>query len=111
MVGMIVVFILVGVLVLLGAALLWSGRWPVADSGLQRDPAPTYPAPGSWSATAVTDARFRVGLRGYRMEDVDAMLTSLATQLRQEQEQHTVADGPLDEHEAERPQEQPQAEL
>lgn len=81
---MIVLFLVVGILVLLAAALLWTGRWSSADRGLQREGTPDYPAPGSWSAQAVHDARFRVGLRGYRMEDVDAMLSSLAAQLERQ---------------------------
>ena len=78
-------FIAIAALVILGAALALTGRWGVGDSGSDRPGPPELPADGHWSSDDVANAKFRVGLRGYRMEDVDAALASLAQQLRSEQ--------------------------
>lgn len=77
---MTVVFLILVVLVVLGAALVLVGRWDASlgDSGRpERPPLPPQP----WRAEDVASMKFRVGLRGYRMEDVDAMLRQLAAQL------------------------------
>lgn len=78
-------FILIAALVILGAALALTGHWGVGDAGTDRPGPPELPEGGHWSSQDVVNARFRVGLRGYRMEDVDAALASLAQQLRWEQ--------------------------
>ena len=77
---MAVVFLILVILIVLGAALAFSGRWDasLADSGRPKRP-PLPPQP--WKAEDVRAMKFRVGLRGYRMEDVDAMLRHLAAQL------------------------------
>ncbi len=77
---MAVVFMILVVLVVLGAALVLVGRWDadLTDSG--RPARPTLP-PQPWRAEDIRTMEFRVGLRGYRMEDVDDMLRHLAAQL------------------------------
>ena len=77
---MAVVFLILVVLVVLGAALVLVGRWDasLADSGRPARP-PLPPQP--WRADDIRTMEFRVGLRGYRMEDVDEMLRHLAAQL------------------------------
>lgn len=67
---------------ILGAALALTGRWGVGITGTDRPGPHELPEPGYWSGDDVANARFRVGLRGYRMEDVDAALASLSQQLR-----------------------------
>lgn len=75
---MVWVFVVFAVLVILGAALLLTGR---LDPGtVQADDTPsTLTSPVT--AEAVRSLRFRVGLRGYRMEDVDAALAAIAADL------------------------------
>lgn len=72
-------------LVILGAALAVTGRWGVGISATDRPGPPALPENGRWSSDDVANAKFRIGIRGYRMEDVDAALASLAQQLRAEQ--------------------------
>jgi DivIVA domain-containing protein len=79
------IFIAITALVILGAALALTGRWGVGTSGSDRPGPPALPEDGHWTGDDVVNAKFRVGLRGYRMEDVDAALASLAQQLRSEQ--------------------------
>ncbi len=75
---MVWVFVAFAVLVILGAALLLTGR---ADPGTdQADDAPAA-LESPVTAEAVRSLRFRVGLRGYRMEDVDAALATIAADL------------------------------
>ncbi len=77
---MTVVFVALAAVVILGVALILAGR---LNAGLA-DPGRPGPPPlptGPWSADDVAEIRFRVGLRGYRMQDVDAMLAALAEQL------------------------------
>lgn len=73
-------FIALAALVLLGVGLALAGRLDPGMSGTDRPPAPELPA-APWTAADVRQMSFRVGLRGYRMEDVDAMLAALAAQL------------------------------
>lgn len=75
------VFVLLGILVVLGAALVLLGR---LDSAARDDPTEsrTFPPPGGWTPESIGGLRFRVGLRGYRMDEVDAALESLASELR-----------------------------
>ena len=79
---MVWVFVVFAVLVILGAALVLTGR---ADAGSdQGDDAPaTLQSPVT--ADAVRSLRFRVGLRGYRMEDVDVALAAIAADLAAQQ--------------------------
>lgn len=75
-------FIAIAALVILGAALALTGRWSVGMTGTDRPGPPELPDDGHWSSEDLWNAKFRVGLRGYRMEDVDVVLASLAQQLR-----------------------------
>ena len=75
-------FIVIAALVVLGAALAMTGRWGVGITATDRPGPPELPQAGQWSSHDVANAKFRVGLRGYRMEDVDAALASVAQQLR-----------------------------
>jgi DivIVA domain-containing protein len=75
-----VVFVLIAALVILGAILVLTGR---VDPGLSTDdrpPATPLPA-GPLTAADVRGLNFRVGLRGYRMQDVDAALATMAAEL------------------------------
>ena len=74
---------LLAALVILGAALALTGRWTVGMTAGDRPAAPELPEVGEWDASALRETRFRVALRGYRMQDVDAMMASLAAQLGQ----------------------------
>lgn len=75
-----VVFVLLAALVVLGTVLVLSGR---ADPGVRSAdrPEPTPLPQGPVTAADVRGLRFRVGLRGYRMEDVDAALAAMAADL------------------------------
>ncbi len=77
---MIVVFVAFAVLVILGAALVLVGR--VGTGTDEVDASPALPEP-PLTAAAVRGLRFRVGLRGYRMSDVDAALAAIAADLEQ----------------------------
>ncbi len=75
-----VVFVLFAVLVILGAVLVLTGR---VDPSLTTDDRPhATPLPaGPLTAADVRGVKFRVGLRGYRMQDVDAALAAMAAEL------------------------------
>ncbi|MCH9816670.1 MAG: DivIVA domain-containing protein [Actinomycetia bacterium] len=79
-----IVFLVIGILVVTGAALAYTGKWSVGMNGTDRPPAPTHPKSGQWTGEALRKTKFRVALRGYRMQDVDAVLASLATQLEEQ---------------------------
>lgn len=87
------VFVALAALVVLGAVMVLTGRW---DPGLTRDDRPGPPAlpPGRWTPADVEGLRFRVGLRGYRMEDVDAALAAIAEDLQQREERGVTAADP-----------------
>lgn len=75
------VFVVLAVIVILGALLILAGR---ADAGMS-DPDSAVPptlGDGPIDARAVETLRFRVGLRGYRMDDVDAAMAAMAAELR-----------------------------
>lgn len=72
------VFVLLAIIVLVGAAFVLTGRWDPGMRPAQRPTAPELPTP--LTPQSIRAARFRVGLRGYRMEDVDALLAAIATQ-------------------------------
>ncbi len=76
---MIVVFVVLAVLVLVGAAFVLTGRWDPGIRSAQRPGPPQFTTPVT--AAEVRGARFRVGLRGYRMQDVDALLALVADEL------------------------------
>ena len=76
---MTIAFIALAVLVILGVVMVITGRWDPAMSRPDRPVGPSLPE--EWTAADVESLKLRVGLRGYRMEDVDAVLASLAAQL------------------------------
>jgi DivIVA domain-containing protein len=76
-----IVVVLLGVAILTGVALVLASR----DDGLNEEPVdhgdlglPDRPL----TADDISSLRFRVGLRGYRMEDVDAALDQIAASMR-----------------------------
>lgn len=77
---MTVVFVVLAAMVVLGLALVLAGT---LDSGLRGPDRPGAPAlpQQPWTATDVRGISFRVALRGYRMQDVDAMLAELAAEI------------------------------
>jgi DivIVA domain-containing protein len=80
-------FIVVGVAVIAGAALLISGRWRdgleeiPADASTPIDFAADVPV-GSLSAADIDEVRLDQAARGYRMEDVDDLLGRLAQEIQ-----------------------------
>ncbi|MDP4013014.1 MAG: DivIVA domain-containing protein [Candidatus Nanopelagicales bacterium] len=75
------VFVLLGLIVTLGAALVLLGR--IDATPRTGRPAPqTFPPDGGWTAESVERLKFRVVLRGYRMDEVDSALASMAQELR-----------------------------
>jgi hypothetical protein len=80
-------FLVVGVAVIGGAALLLSGRW---RDGLPEVPADasnpvTLPADvpvGSLSVADIEDVRIEQAARGYRMEDVDVLVERLTLEIQ-----------------------------
>jgi DivIVA domain-containing protein len=76
-----VITVLVGIALLGGVAVALS----LADSGLEDEPVdhPDLGVPDRpLTAADVPGLRFRIGWRGYRMDDVDAALDRLAQSLR-----------------------------
>lgn len=86
-----VVFVLLAVIVIAGAVLVLAGRWDPGMVPPDRPAAAPLPQP-PWSAADVRGLRFRVGLRGYRMQDVDAALAALAAELDRRDEVVTPPD-------------------
>ena len=80
---MTIAFILLAAIVILGLALVLAGRIDPAMAPGDRPGPPELPEQ-PWTSADVRAMRFRVGLRGYRMEDVDAMLDALADRLAAE---------------------------
>jgi DivIVA domain-containing protein len=84
-----ILLVLLGVLLLLGAAVALS----FADGGL-RDEQTDYYDLGmpdrALTADDIPGLRFRTGIRGYRMEDVDAALDRIAQTLRSTQPPPTL---------------------
>ena len=74
------VFLALGTLVILGLVLLLVGRLDPDITATDR-PTPLDVPDLPWTSSDVRSLKFRVGLRGYRMEDVDSALSLLALQL------------------------------
>jgi DivIVA domain-containing protein len=73
-------FVLIGLAVVLLVGLLavgWFGDLPESSP----DRAPLNLPPGRLDPQDVTDVRFAVGARGYRMDEVDAVLERVTTDL------------------------------
>lgn len=79
-----ILFLLVGVAVIGGAALLISGRW---RDGLSEAPRETPAAPlaqvpvGEVGSQALDEIRFDQAVRGYRMDEVDGLITRLGEEI------------------------------
>ncbi len=87
----IIVFVAFAILVVLGAALVLVGRVDPGVTASGRAGPPALPdAP--LTARDVSALRFRVGLRGYRMQDVDAALAAIAAGLPQDTDSGAVSD-------------------
>ena len=63
-------------------ALVAVGRFGTMADVYDDRPDATVPADGPLTAGDLEAVRFTTGLRGYRMDEVDALLDRLATQLR-----------------------------
>lgn len=80
------VFLIVGVAVIAGAALLIAGRWRdglpevPADGARPAEFAADVPV-GSLDATTIEEVRLEQAPRGYRMEDVDHLVDRLAREI------------------------------
>jgi DivIVA domain-containing protein len=77
-------FGIVVVLVLGGIAAVAAGRGGVMPENDRDLPPSRVPETGRLTAEHLRSARFSLALRGYRMAEVDALLSRLATQLEDE---------------------------
>ena len=70
------------VVLLIGAvAVVASGRWGAMSTAYDDRPDMTVPARQALTSTDIESARFAVGVRGYRMDEVDWALDRLADEL------------------------------
>jgi DivIVA domain-containing protein len=70
------------VVLLIGAvAVVASGRWGAMSTAYDDRPDMTVPARQALTATDIESARFAVGLRGYRMDEVDTLLERVAKEV------------------------------
>ncbi|MDX2974731.1 DivIVA domain-containing protein, partial [Kribbella solani] len=70
------------VIVLIGAvAVVASGRWGAMSTAYDDRPDMTVPARQALTATEIESARFAVGVRGYRMDEVDTLLERVAKEV------------------------------
>jgi DivIVA domain-containing protein len=74
-------FAILIVLAMGGVAVVASGRGGSLPEAYDDRPDVRIPADGPLSSDDVRGVRFSLGLRGYRMSEVDALLERLATQL------------------------------
>ena len=77
-------FAILIVLAMGGVAVVASGRGGSLPEAYDDRPDVRIPADGPLSSDDVRGVRFSLGLRGYRMSEVDALLERLATQLDQQ---------------------------
>jgi DivIVA domain-containing protein len=80
-------FLVVGVAVIAGAALLISGRWrdglpEVPPDGAGPVDIPSDVPIGALSASDIETVRLEQSLRGYRMEDVDVLVDRLTLEIQ-----------------------------
>ena len=100
-----VFFIIVGVLLIGGLVALVAGRLPydpMAEATTsQRDPG----LPEAFHATDIADVHFDTALRGYRMDQVDAVLDRLQDRIAELEASHTspVEHSPVERTPVERP--------
>jgi len=83
-------FGIVVVLVLGGIAAVAAGRGGAMSESDRDLPPPRVPDDGPLTAQDLRRARFPLALRGYRMADVDALLSRVATQLEASEGAHQV---------------------
>lgn len=79
-----ILFLLLGVAVIGGAALLISGRWRdgLPDTAAEEFEAPLAAVPlGDVSAADLEDIRLDQAVRGYRMDEVDALVERLGAEI------------------------------
>ncbi|MFB9313277.1 DivIVA domain-containing protein [Nocardioides plantarum] len=96
-------FAIVVVLAMGGIALVASGRGaPMADAYDDR-PDALVPADGDLGPQDLRRVRFSLGFRGYRMTEVDALLSRLAAQLEADQAWRPPAADPVADPVVERP--------
>jgi DivIVA domain-containing protein len=70
------------VVLLIGAvAVVASGRWGAMSTAYDDRPDMTVPARQALSSADIESARFAVGLRGYRMDEVDTLLERVAKEV------------------------------
>lgn len=70
------------VVVLIGAvAVVASGRWGAMNTAYDDRPDMTVPARQALTSTDIGSARFGVGVRGYRMDEVDTLLERVAKEV------------------------------
>jgi DivIVA domain-containing protein len=69
--------LLVGLAILAGVAVVASGRAGAAAPAAPDRPALAWPADRALTADDLAEVRFAVGFRGYRMDQVDALLDRL----------------------------------
>lgn len=93
-------FAILIVLAMGGVAVVASGRGGSLPEEYDDRPDVRVPATGPLTGDDVRGVRFSLGVRGYRMSEVDALLERLATQLDEEAEDPA---GPAPEEPAVRP--------
>ncbi|WP_343890280.1 DivIVA domain-containing protein, partial [Kribbella sandramycini] len=70
------------VVVLIGAvAVVASGRWGAMSTAYDDRPDMTVPARQALTSTEIESVRFAVGVRGYRMDEVDTLLERVAREV------------------------------
>ncbi|MEV0789181.1 DivIVA domain-containing protein [Kribbella sp. NPDC050459] len=70
------------VVLLIGAvAVVASGRWGAMNTAYDDRPDMTVPARQALTSTDIESARFAVGVRGYRMDEVDTLLERVAKEV------------------------------
>ncbi|MGW6200504.1 DivIVA domain-containing protein [Kribbella sp. NPDC055110] len=70
------------VVLLIGAvAVVASGRWGAMSTAYDDRPDMTVPARQALTSTDIESARFAVGVRGYRMDEVDTLLERVAKEV------------------------------
>jgi DivIVA domain-containing protein len=74
-------FGLVVVLLIGAVAVVASGRWGAMSTAYDDRPDMTVPARQALTSTDIESARFAVGVRGYRMDEVDTLLERVAKEV------------------------------
>lgn len=102
---MVVLFGLLGIVAVAATVLLATNRWP--DSGLVEDPGDRVPPPlvdvpvGDLRTSDIDDLRLDTSARGYRMDEVDAVIGRLTEEIAALSERAAAAqraDDPVDQN-------------